>query len=132
MTQLEQAPVRSSDIQGTASRDTAALKGRASKNADQLLVMQALGRGPNSADRIALAYGRDHASLRPRFTELADAGAIAMTGERVAGIAGGIQNVWRRARPEEVADLKAERKAARLERETRRFAKLLVQLGVSI
>jgi len=132
MKRLDQSPVRSSDIQGTASRDTAALKGRASKNADQLLVMRALALGPSSPDKIARALGRDHASMRPRFTELADAGVIALTGERAAGIAGGVSNIWRLARPEEVAELKAVRKAARLEREMRRFSKLLIELGVQI
>lgn len=128
-----QAVPYSQDIQGSASRLTAEQKGAQSRNADQLAVLRALAEmGPSTPDEVAARLGRDHASLRPRFTELANAGRLILTGETRRGTAGGVANVWRLTRADEVADAKNLRRLARLEREKRRFAKLLVEMGVSI
>lgn len=122
----------SQDIQGTASKESAERLGASGKNALQVAVLACLRSGPASADAIAKVIGRDHATVRPRLGELADAGLVKLTGETAQGAAGGVQNIWKLSRPDDVESLKAARKAARLEREKRRFAKLLVEMGVSL
>ena len=122
------------DLQGSVSRENAERLGAKGRKILQSAVLADLANGPANADAIAARLGRDHATIRPRMGELADAGLVCHTAQRArgAGGGGGKQMVWRLTRPAEVPGQRAARKAARLEREKRRFAKALVELGVSI
>lgn len=120
------------DLQGSVSRENAERLGAKGRKILHDAVLAELAKGPTSADEIAQRLGRDHATIRPRLCELADVGLVCHTARRARGVGGGTQMVWRLARPEEIHGLKAARKEARQERDKRKFAKLLVEMGVSI
>jgi predicted transcriptional regulator len=120
------------DLQDSISRENAKRLGAEGRKILHDAVLAELAKGPANADCIAARIGASYASIRARVSELADHGLLCRTSSMARGAGGGPQAIVRLATPGEMSGLKQARKAARLEREKRKFAKTLIELGVSI
>lgn len=95
---LMNQPARYPSVPGFKARDTS--REAAERIATRVPKLQAMcldalrGCGPLTADQCAAQLGIDKYSIRPRFSELSDAGAIRDTGERRRNSSGKSAIVW--------------------------------------
>ena len=102
---------------------TAALQKRS------LAIVQA--RGPMTADQVAASLKHPYANVRPRLGELASQGLVYALEESGKGVNGGKAILWAATPPDKIEAMAARRKARRHERDMRRFAHLLAELGIT-
>lgn len=122
----------SNDIESRVSRDNAtAHDERGATIALQkrsLAILQA--RGPMTADQVAADLDHPYANVRPRLNELAVQGRVYALEETGRGANGGKAILWAATPPDKIEAMAARRKAKWLEREQRRFAHLLAEMGI--
>lgn len=123
----------SKDIEGSVSEDNA--RSMAQRGSDKHLRGRALAyvseSGPVTADAVALFLKHDHSTVRPRLGELAAMGLVYALEETGKGRNGGKAILWAATPPDRVQEMADRRKARWLEREKKRFARLLAALGLA-